>query len=172
MKRGFLILVWALALLLGGCAGGGAPQGVQAGEALLSALFTSNQDGRWDTYRAAAEAGGDLQAATRDYLAPFRPFCTAGGLETLADNRYPTRCDSLAQQYGVALQPGEAEISAPDGSGASSFSLPVDLVAGGQTAGSVTLEGQLVFAEEGGALLVDGLALYNLDDLSAALGGG
>ena len=120
----------------------------------------------------AAAEGGDLEAAARDYLAPFQPFCTAGGLETLASNRYPTRCDSLAQEYGVALQPGEAEISEPDGSGASAFSLPVDLVSDGQTAGSVTLEGQLVFAEEDGALLVDGLALYNLDDLSAALGGG
>lgn len=172
MKRRILILAGALALLPGGCAGGGAPQGVQAGQALLSALFTSNQDGRWDAYQAAAAEGSDLEAAARDYLAPFQPFCTAGGLETLASNRYPTRCDSLAQEYGVALQPGEAEISEPDGSGASAFSLPVDLVSDGQTAGSVTLEGQLVFAEEDGALLVDGLALYNLDDLSAALSGG
>lgn len=170
MKRALIALVGILALLLSGCAAG--EQDAQAGEQLLTAVFTSNQDGRWDTLQSAVEGGEDLQAASDAYLAAFQPYCTADGLALLADNRYPTQCDSLAQEYGVTIQPGTAELSEPGDTGAVTFSLPLSIVSDGQETGSVTLEGQLILAEEDGALLVDSIAIYNLDDLSAALAGG
>lgn len=168
MRIIYLALLLFVSLFLSGC-NGGQQRDTQAGEKLLATLFTSNQDGRWDTFQAALENGDDVETAYLDYMATYQPFCTADGLDKVTSNRYSTQCDSLAQQNNVTIQPGEVAISAPDQNGVSTFTLPIVVMSDGQETGNVTLEGQLIFAEEDGALLVDNLSIYNLSDLSTTL---
>ena len=110
MRIIYLALLLFVSLFLSGC-NGGQQRDTQAGEKLLATLFTSNQDGRWDTFQAALENGDDVETAYLDYMATYQPFCTADGLDKVTSNRYSTQCDSLAQQNNVTIQPGEVAIS-------------------------------------------------------------
>ncbi len=153
MKRYLLPLLCLGLLLAGGCH---LVKPEQApGTALLSALFTSNPEGRWDTLQAAGQEGA--AEAGDGYLAPFAELCTEDGLACLTANRIPTRLDEMAAMHGCVLTPKKIRLSDPDEGGQAPFTVTAQAAREGKVLGSFTLNGTLGLRTVEDRALVDSI---------------
>lgn len=150
----FLPFLCALLLFAGGCA----PKAEAVpGEELVRALFTTNQDGRWEKFQSAGTGEAGLEA----YLEPFSALCTDRGLYSLTSNRYVYRLDELAAEGDCTVTPTAYSVDGQEGDTVN-FSVTLSVSRDGAEIGTAVQAGQLTLSEDG---RVDSLWLEDMSSL-------
>lgn len=130
----------------------------------LTMLFTTNQEGRWDTYQDADFSDEkSANEAVEQYYSTFRTMCTEEGLAFMAANRLPYTFDEMAEKYNCSMKPEKITITW-DGDTVE-FTLYLIVARDGENLGEVEQNGQLQLIQNDGEYLIDSVWIANLNDL-------
>ncbi len=166
----FVLLLLTILLFLSGCT---KKQELQtdverAGEVFLMSIFTTNQNGRWDTYQTAdfstIEAGSMV---IEQYYSSFANICTESGLSSIVSNRLPYTYDELAWKYDCTIEPEEITFDIRENT--AEFTVELSVIREEEVLGKVEQNGQLQLVQNGEEYFIDSAWIANLDDLKIFL---
>lgn len=139
-------------------------------QTFLTSFFTTNQDGRWDTYQDADFSDEkSANEAVEQYYSAFRAMCTEEGVDSMAANRLPYVFDEMAEQYNCSIKPENITITQDEDT--VEFTLDLIVTRDGENLGEVEQSGQLQLIQSDGKYLVDSVWIANLNDLTEFLAG-
>lgn len=123
-------------ILLSGCTHKQESAIEKSGQSFLENLFTTNQNGRWDTYQSSESSSQEAGTeAMEQYYSDLTAMCTEDGLTSIAANRLPFSYDELAQEFDCSMSP--AEIILTSNENTVDFTVKLEVTKDGKTMGKV-----------------------------------